>query len=72
MKKKLKLTLISEGLHSTGVELEYNKWHGDWAVFYQSYPHPLLGHTTEQVMIKVNDFDKVINFLQQAKEQLKG
>lgn len=64
------ITLFSEGMHSTGIEIEHNDAHGDWAVFYQSFPDPWKGHSSERVMVKLEDFDKVIEFLQQAKGAL--
>lgn len=59
------LVLVNEGLHYTGVELindEENPFNGG-VEFIQAFPHPLLGHTSEKVIIKKEDIFKVIDFL---------
>lgn len=61
------LVLVNEGLHYSSLELDKNEVHGNWVVFQQSFPDFLLGHTSERFMLREQDIDKVIEFLQQAK-----
>jgi len=63
---KKELTLCDEGLHYTGLQViddVENHFYGG-IEFIQSYPHIMLGHTTECVVIKKEDIPKVIDFLQ--------
>lgn len=61
-----KLVLCDENYHYTGVEVisdEENPFYGGVS-FVQSFPHMMLGHTTEQCVIRREDIQKVIEFLQ--------
>ena len=60
------LDLCSEGLHYTGVSVITDENHPfvGGVEFIQSYPHAFLGHTTEKVIVRKEDIQKVIEFLQ--------
>lgn len=63
---KNKLILCDEGLHYTGLQVigdVQNPFYGG-IEFIQSYPHMMLGHTTECVVVRKEDIPKVISFLQ--------
>ena len=64
MKEKT-LDLNKGSLHYTGISMitdENNPFVGG-VEFVQSYPHMMLGHTSEKVLIKKEDIQKVIDFL---------
>jgi len=67
-----KLILCEEGLHYTGVELlgDDSPFAGG-VNFIQSYPNPMLGYTTEKVMIKKEDIAEVIQYLQNINDNIK-
>ena len=60
------LVLCNEGLHYTGVSLTEDEPFVGGVEFVQAYPHMFLGHTTEKVIIKKEDIQKVIDYLQKV------
>lgn len=60
-----KLILCEECLHYTGIEvLEEDSDFSGGVSFTQTYPHLILGVTSEQCIIRREDIGKVIEFLQ--------
>lgn len=59
------LELCNEGLHYTGAEIINDENHplNGGIEFVQSFPHPMLCHTTEKVVVRKEDIDKLIDWL---------
>lgn len=59
-----KLILCDQDMCYTAVQIiEDGKPFSGGIEFIQSYPHMLLGHTTERVLIREDDIAKTIEFL---------
>lgn len=73
MKSNLILTseVLYEDVYNTGISIENHELHGECVAFYQESPCSLIGRTTERVLIRIEDFDKVIEFLKKTKNLAK-